>query len=293
MKAGADVHAVCNRQRTALHWAAVNNRAAMVQLLLAAGASAVALCNDGLLALHAACHHGPSCSLQIIKQLVSSGGPGLIEFFSQLVSSSLLTVVSGGCNTEVAAFLVSNGADVTGAHSAGIPLLVFAKEAAMVQLLLDAGAAVNARDMIGSTVLHQAAHVGYSTGMLRCLLKAGADATATDTTGSTPAAVALAYGHTAAATLLQRAEADQRSKQQQRAEPLSADRQILNGWQSSKDMTQRRGFLMTIWPYLTPAKGMCSSADMLQLQHVEFELVSQSCKRSSIQRRVYTAAQAR
>jgi ankyrin repeat protein len=44
--------------------------------------------------------------------------------------------------------------------------------------------------------------------MICCLLKAGADATATDTAGSTLADVALAFGHSATAALLQTAEAN-------------------------------------------------------------------------------------
>jgi ankyrin repeat protein len=221
--------------------AAVENDAAMVKVLLAAGASTAAVSTVGHLPLHEACWHGESCDIQIIKQLVSSG-PHLLNIYSKHTSGSssvtpLLAAVSRGCSTEVANVLIASGADIDATDIQGTPVLRYAEEVSMVGLLLGAGAAVNARDSIGSTVLHSAAQRGSSTGVICCLLKADADTTATDTTGSTPAEVALAFGHTATAALLQRAEADQRSKQQQQqqqqqqqcAVALPADRQILNG----------------------------------------------------------------
>ena len=154
-------------------------------------------------------------------------------------------------------------------------MLMLTSKASILQLLLDAGAAVNTRDSMGNTVLHAFAQSGYSAGILCCLLKAGADATATDTTGSAPAAVALAHGHTVAAALLQRAEADQRSKQQQqqRAAPLPVDRQILHGWQSSIDMSQRLDTVKGITDYLGNPEGEQWRSDYIELiALVEFEL---------------------
>jgi uncharacterized protein len=234
IQAGADVHAVCHQGRTALHCAAANNNAALVQLLLSAGASAAALCanyDGGMLALHYACCHGAKCNnVQMIKQLVSSGGPDLVDTCNKHPSGSstaLLMAINSGCSTEVAELLITSGADINATELLGKTSLMFTIEASVMRVLLEAGAAVNARNSFGSTVLHAAAQNGESAGVLCCLLKAGADSTATDSTGSTPAAVALLHGHTAAGTLLQRAESDQRSKQQQQlAAPLSADRQI-------------------------------------------------------------------
>jgi ankyrin repeat protein len=87
---------------------------------------------------------------------------------------------------------------------------MLARELSVVQLLLDAGAAVNATCADGSTALHQAAGLGLNAAVLRCLLKAGADATATDNEGLDAAAVAAKSGYAAAAALLQRAADDQR-----------------------------------------------------------------------------------
>jgi ankyrin repeat protein len=64
LQAGADVHAVCDWQRTALHWAAETN-SAVVPLLLAAGASAAAVCADGALPLHLACREFGTGSTQV------------------------------------------------------------------------------------------------------------------------------------------------------------------------------------------------------------------------------------
>jgi Ankyrin repeats (3 copies) len=54
LKAGAELHAVCSRQKTALHWAAGSCNPALVTLLLQSGASATAVCSVGCLPLHCA-----------------------------------------------------------------------------------------------------------------------------------------------------------------------------------------------------------------------------------------------
>jgi ankyrin repeat protein len=283
IQAGADVHAVCHQGSTALHRAAANNKAALVQLLLAADASAATFCHDGLQALHYACTHGADCDVQMIKQLINSG-PGLINTYSIHACSRdnvtpLLLAISGGCSTEVAIFLITSGADINATDLLGTPVLMLTSEVSMVRLLLEAGAVVNARNLFGSTILHAAAYFGRSAGIICRLLKAGADATATDTTGCTPAAVALAHGHTATAVLLQRAEKDQRSKkaqqqqQQQLAAPLSEDRQILSGWQSSIDMARRGIIASDIVAHLElPKANEWHSAHIQLLALIEHEL---------------------
>jgi ankyrin repeat protein len=283
LQADADVHAVCNQQRTALHWAAVMRCTTLIQLILAAGASAAAASEFGALALHAACNHGADCDLQTIKQLVSHG-PALINTYcmhssGKLSVTPLSLAVSNGCSTEVAAYLISSGADVNATDLIRASPLMFPRELSMVQLLLEAGAGVNTRDSFGNTVLHKAAHFGLSASTICCLLKSGADATAIDSTGSTAAAGALAHGHTATAALLQRAEAGQRDKQQQqqqqqqRAVPLPAERQILNSWQSSIDMRQRHVTVYDIVDCLDlPEGGQWRSFYIDLIAQAEFEL---------------------
>ena len=60
----------------------------------------------------------------------------------------------------------------------------------MLEVLLKAGADVNAKDADGFTPLHWAAQSNPSPAVLEVLLKAGADPRAIDIAGKTPHAVA-------------------------------------------------------------------------------------------------------
>jgi ankyrin repeat protein len=55
---GADVHAVCTKRMTALHYSAQAANPTMVKFLLEAGASAAAVCRDGETPLSLACSGG-------------------------------------------------------------------------------------------------------------------------------------------------------------------------------------------------------------------------------------------
>ncbi|CAG9464988.1 unnamed protein product [Pedinophyceae sp. YPF-701] len=73
---------------------------------------------------------------------------------------------------------------------------------ACVQVLLSAGADVNARTGAGqATPLHRAAYMGHA-GTLDILLAAGADPAAQDADGATPGHKAAAQGHSAVAVRL-------------------------------------------------------------------------------------------
>jgi Ankyrin repeat len=106
--------------------------------------------------------------------------------------------------------LIKSGADVNVKSNNKVTPLMLARELPVVRLLLDSGAAVDARSADDATGLHKAAERGLSAAVICCLLKAGADATAVNNHGHEPAAVAAKHGHTAAAALLQHAAADQR-----------------------------------------------------------------------------------
>ena len=61
------------------------------------------------------------------------------------------------------------------------------------QMLLECGAAINARGMLGRTSLHWAAHNG-NTKVVRFLLEHGADAHIRDELGKTPSKLASIKG---------------------------------------------------------------------------------------------------
>jgi Ankyrin repeat len=178
--------------------------------------------------------------------------------------------VSLTCNVT---YLVSAGADVNAVNFLGNTPLMHAQTVETLQLLLDAGADVNARSSVGSTVLHVEALYSADLDRIACLLAAGADATATDTVGSTPAETAAAEGHTAAAALLQKAEAEQRSMQShQRAAPLAADLHIAKDsreWRRSKHARQREDVLQR----MSDSGEAAERSDRVELlQRAEFEL---------------------
>jgi 23S rRNA maturation mini-RNase III len=188
--------------------------------------------------------------LQTIKLLIDADKTLVLRACGAARETPLHRAVSCCSSVDVVEFVIKNGAVVNAASHFGETSLMLTKDAAVAQLLLKAGADVNARCMRGNTVLHSAAERGVGAGVICCLLKAGADATATDTVSSTPADVALAFGHSATAALLQRAEADQRSKQQQPvaaalpfAMQLSKDSR---GWRGSCDNPQRRAILQEL-----------------------------------------------
>jgi ankyrin repeat protein len=154
--------------------------------------------------------------MQTLELLVKSSVPSLINAQDKSQGMTpLFVALEHKRSAEVISYLISCGADVNTANTLGTTPLMLADNVTVLRLLLTAGAVVNARCLLGSTVLHRAAEVGASAAHVCCLLTAGADATATDTVGNTAGQVAAECGHTATAALLQRAEADQRSKLQQ------------------------------------------------------------------------------
>ena len=90
--------------------------------------------------------------------------------------------------------LLKAGADVNAKQDDGwSPLHVaaaFNPSPAVLEVLLKAGADVNAKDKDGETPLHFAAALNPSTAVLEILLNAGADPRAIDSEGKTPHAVA-------------------------------------------------------------------------------------------------------
>lgn len=110
---------------------------------------------------------------------------------------------------EIVELLLARGADPNALSKNAMALRPLHSAAASgnsrnVELLLKAGAEVNARQHGGWTALHAAAQAG-NVEMARLLLAHGADANAANDTGQTAASLAQEKGHTAMGELLRQA----------------------------------------------------------------------------------------
>lgn len=115
-----------------------------------------------------------------------------------------LHIAAAGHRVEIARMLLNTGAEVraAGNHLHSQPLHYAAdgalnhpfwdaeQQVAMLRLLLDAGAVIDAPDKNGATALHHAVRNRCSAAV-KCLLSAGAAVTARNKSGSTPFHVAV------------------------------------------------------------------------------------------------------
>ncbi|MBO4119507.1 ankyrin repeat domain-containing protein [Cupriavidus gilardii] len=148
---------------TLLHVAAYwRSSPEVLRMLLARGVELRGVTRTGASPLHYAMQGVMRASPAALQWLLREGGPTLRE-----------------------------GADANGRTALMAAVLSDAAEA--VTTLVDAGAAVRARDDGGRTALHFAAAVG-SPALLDALLAAGADADARDKSGVTPLMMATAQG---------------------------------------------------------------------------------------------------
>lgn len=100
-----------------------------------------------------------------------------------------------GRSAAVVNLLLNFGADLNAktpdSLQTPLHLLLDAEDSKIVPLLLERGADPNARDRVGRTPLHDAAMTG-SPGVIRALVEAGADREARDEDGHTPTELARA-----------------------------------------------------------------------------------------------------
>ena len=111
---------------------------------------------------------------------------------------------------EITQILIKAGADVNAVDKNGrTPIRMAARygNVAMVSVLIKAGADVNAADKNGRTPIRMATGYGYKV-VVSMLIKAGADVNAADRYGSTPLHLAAEKGHKKVALLLVNAGAD-------------------------------------------------------------------------------------
>jgi len=185
---GADVNSQETRDRsTPLHLAARAGGKSMVELLLANGARVDVQKPDGNTPLFVAAFRGYRSVVEVL--LANQANPNIPGDGTTRSPRSPLHAVAGANNSEIAALLLANGAEV------------------------------DARDKGGATPLHDAASAG-ATNAAVLLLEHRAEVNARDRDERTPLHYAALNGHTAAAALLLAAKADPNAEDQARFRPL-------------------------------------------------------------------------
>jgi uncharacterized protein len=212
--AGADVHTTDLSQNGVLiHYAATSGNLAVVKWLQSLGLDARALSAESqLLPLLSACEHQ---HLHIVQYLLAlPGAADDIHARTSQGQTPLHYAAAHGADSVVQ-LLLQRGADVNARDSAGCTPLMDAGSLAVVKLLLAAGADATAVDGVGMTVLQWQARKGACAGIVCLLLKAGADPRATikiNGINVTPAHLAGINGHFALEALLSSAADDYRRK---------------------------------------------------------------------------------
>jgi ankyrin repeat protein/mono/diheme cytochrome c family protein len=146
-----------------------------------------------------------SGNIAALKTFVKQGAAGVRD------ESGNTPLMAAGLygNTEAVQLLLKAGADVQATNRAGATALLraatFEEKAA---LLVAAGASVNARSALGNTPLHLAARKPGNHRTVRLLLDHGAQANATNMFGATPLMAAAAAGDLESARLLLERGAD-------------------------------------------------------------------------------------
>jgi ankyrin repeat protein len=222
--AGADLGTVDDSWRDALNWGAGRQKdPAVLEALVAAGAKDSQDVNGRTPAFTAA---RMNANLPAVEYLVGvsdvkvidvngnnalmwaalrNDNPEVVAFVFDLVDDQkltnqdgrdalLLSAIRKRKTTDVPAFFLAKGYDVSATDKAGRTALSLAAEgnsAAAVQLFIDAGAQVDAADADGKTALHYAAEKN-SADVVAALLASGADASVASNDGQT--ALALAAG---------------------------------------------------------------------------------------------------
>lgn len=152
-------HGMYSLHETALHLAAENGHAEIVDILIKAGADVDALDRWGCTPLHAAVWNVQSV---IAKNLVRNGANVLLKN-DDCQETALYHAAMRGFDPDCVTFLIENGADVNCVNNFGrTPLHTAAKHGHMrvAEILIEHGAKVNAADMRGVTPLDCAVTFG-------------------------------------------------------------------------------------------------------------------------------------
>jgi ankyrin repeat protein len=202
---------------TALHTASQQGRTSVIALLLAHGANVHSADHSGLTALDMAAWGGHT---EAAKALIAAGAD--VNHTDNQGSPCLHRAVDSSLNsghTDTVQLLLESGATALldtqvpcacamGAWCGTVTAVMMCKHAAVLKLLLAAGADVHATTSTGNSCLHIAAAHSYPAPVLCLLIKAGADLHAVNSAGKTAAKVARDYHSKLAEQLLTRAAQD-------------------------------------------------------------------------------------
>ena len=184
---------------------------AVCQVLIAAGADTETRDDKGLLPLHWACKSGAPT---VVKMLVEAGANvcGVTEYCPKRVRANRRGGKKGGNTCLMLAVL--NGHTETVRYLAGLPEVdlnsqnnsgatslrkaVFLKQSDVVQVLIDAGADIEAKggEGHGGRTPLNCACVGENLAIVQMLVKAGANVSEVDAKGDRCLSVAASYGRT-------------------------------------------------------------------------------------------------
>ncbi|XP_063056524.1 CARD- and ANK-domain containing inflammasome adapter protein [Engraulis encrasicolus] len=208
----ADLRLRDKEGRSALHWAAVQGEACVVKQLLAAGAESRAQEKEKKTPLHMAATEGHADAVTALLQL----GKAKVEAKDMDGCTALHHAAAGG-HTDAARALLSLAKNKTTVDSKNTwrrtPLHAASEQGheAMVEMLLSAGAKINATDSNKDTALHCACRVGHLSTVQTLLSwshnKEKANLMLTNNVKKTPLQVAEAgdtSSHTDIATLLKK-----------------------------------------------------------------------------------------
>ncbi|MGB6065389.1 MAG: ankyrin repeat domain-containing protein [Desulfomonilaceae bacterium] len=185
---GADVEMRDGKEnKTALMWANLREDKEIVKLLLQKGANPQAATKDGKTPFSVAASKGD-------KEMLSSFFKEGRKIDTASLNKAFLQAAIDG-RTEVAESLIDGGADVNAKGILGQTALFSASTPKFVKLLLEKGADVNALDEDGSTPLMVAIREGR-TELTGILTENGANINSTTKDGQTPLMMASLKGYT-------------------------------------------------------------------------------------------------